>query len=529
LQKLKNINFGSIFFFYFLVGLLVCFLFGFYLDIPDDPYLRYFLIHGDIRTHIMSVPLGKIVSFLYVNFPEVDWLSYLFVIYIATIMALYSYFVASVEDAYLKGILVAIGVYLLLYLLTRMSIATITLSLVAVSIPLMRKNLTLFLLFFLMATLLREEVIIVAIPFVLVLFFIFYKKREVKKSKIGASVILIALIVLTILMPNFDKEYKDWLQFNSARAYFVDFRAPDKQNILNKNEIMVANSWYIQDEALISSSKLIEAAGGLKDILIYKIKNLSLKQFLRIVLGNITVIIIIIAIIYYFYKTKKISVLMLYSIFAGGFFLLLLIRNVDRVTMPLVYIWFISVFILFLASRSISTKTRSLFATLFLLGVIFDFYLGFRVHTQDKVVLRDEMYSLMRKHQNFLFDPSLGFPQKIDMSFVDAVQQNKLFDEKNWITEYILPAGWMSRHPLFYKVHNISHNDWNGKYDSYYEFLISDNSAFIGSKNIDKKRVDKFLSFYDKKFCSDKKCKHDILVIDQSKNFAIVKVIRKEF
>lgn len=51
----------------------------------------------------------------------------------------------------------------------------------------------------------------------------------------------------------------------------------------------------------------------------------------------------------------------------------------------------------------------------------------------------------------------------------DVSYNNPLFNEKIWIStnDGFLPSDWVSRHPFFYKMLNISHYGIKRKYKNY--------------------------------------------------------------
>jgi hypothetical protein len=90
----------------------------------------------------------------------------------------------------------------------------------------------------------------------------------------------------------------------------------------------------------------------------------------------------------------------------------------------------------------------------------------------------------------------------------------------------ILPGGWLVRHELFYKSHNISDKYNKRKYATYYDYMIDDNTAFFGSNKLAKKdSFNTLLNDYDKRHLQNRpECKHKTFIVDKSKHFSISQI-----
>ncbi|BDY13573.1 hypothetical protein HCR_18850 [Hydrogenimonas cancrithermarum] len=213
---------------------------------------------------------------------------------------------------------------------------------------------------------------------------------------------------------------------------------------------------------------------------------------------------------------------MYYAIFVFGFFLLLLIRDAQRVTYPLLFLWMILLWSDLWKYRKKNTINIMLLG--FMVFFVIETPIGNQKHRKEDEKLSIELIALMKKY-DYLYEPGISFPLTMNAKMFRAMLQNRLFDEKNWISNYIMPAGWMSRHPYFYTSHNISNHGVQRKYKNYHDFLLAEESAFIGSKTTNEEMNEMICERYDKLFGINDHCKHRLVTLDESKHFKIVKVI----
>ena len=83
------------------------------------------------------------------------------------------------------------------------------------------------------------------------------------------------------------------------------------------------------------------------------------------------------------------------------------------------------------------------------------------------------------------------------------------------------------RHSYFYRTHDISFKEERRKYKTFYEFLIDENTGFIGSKIGNPAMSSAILKMYDEKYVHEENCHHEIKVLDESEHFSITQIIKK--
>ena len=209
---------------------------------------------------------------------------------------------------------------------------------------------------------------------------------------------------------------------------------------------------------------------------------------------------------YIIYKENIVFHKVLYVIFILGFFILIILRDHDRVTYPLITIlWSIMIFL------KLQEKQKSILSKVFLLiaipMMIEALPLNRVFDNNENEKFKTEFTQLANKY-DMRYEVSTDFPRAwIDVGIV--FKQSHIFDEKHWIhcsRDKIMLSSWVARHPYFYKFHNISFEKYKRKYNNYYEFLLDENTAFIGSIKADRKVNDVILRMYDKKYHPNGSC-----------------------
>jgi hypothetical protein len=221
-----------------------------------------------------------------------------------------------------------------------------------------------------------------------------------------------------------------------------------------------------------------------------------------------------------------------YLAFGSAVIALIIIKDVERVTIPIYFMWLFMLLSDIWYKKSRFKYINALFISLLIILASNTLY---RYLPKDRIknfkkreALAKELKDIIKRN-NMELEITTGFPASWEY-LIEGIMQNHLFDEKNWVDYYddLLLQGWFSRVPLVYKQHNISFNGVKRKYEHYHDWLISPKAGIIGSKG-ESKHIRVFLlrnlmKMYDKKF-PKKGCYHQPIVVDESKHFIIHKVI----
>ena len=516
-----------IFLSYAAVILIIC-ISGFsFLGENDDWVLWYFLKNGVTDTLILSKPLSILISKLYKIFPTVQWYSVLIVSYLIIISLLISYYVSKIKDKRIKFISFLLGLLVIVHFLMNITVTELTLLFIIFSLPMIKINHSLFWILFLLASLLRVEMIAGLIPLFLPAYLIFFNKKNISVKQalfIGGILSLIGynFAVSSVFV---NQDYKEWLKFVKARAYFMDLHGEDNKNILSADEKFVNKTWWAQDDILLPTEKVIKAANfSSLNIVINSYKNLNLSHLITILIRYKLLIFLFLITLWLIYKEKNKYNKILYILLTAAMTTLIIARDMERVAYPITVMWAFLIFLKFYEMDKKEFLTKFLYLSFIILFAESSLNRLYRHSTKEE--LKKEAVTLMAKHPLYYYELSLGFPRSFGLLSMIIIQ-NHLFDEKNWLSlekNKILLSGWISRHPFFYKSHDISFKNEKRKYKNYYEYLIDDHTAFIGTKEINGNLNRKMLSLYDKKYDGY----HTIKVLDESKHFTLTQVIKIE-
>jgi len=499
----------------------------------DDWILWSYLIASEPKIMIMSYPLATVISFLYDYFPEVQWYSITVFFYISLISLLFSVYIARLHDTYLKLLTVVIATVILVHVWLQVSVTILTLLLLAVSVPLIRRHQIGFWVLLLLASFLRVGIIFSLLPFFILIYLILFEKKYFTVKRILVVLALACMVLLNYSAPSFDKEYKEWLHYNKARAYFADLKGKDKKNILSEDEEYISYIWYANDDVLLSTEKIIEASGSLKDVL-FDTWSMTFQSFRDIIAflwhkeqKHKLLIFLIFLTLYIMYKERSNPSRMFYLLFIVGFFVATLLRDNDRGFFPIIVAWGILIFIKLLDQRKdlLLKGFLSIAVPLWIIDLPVDRVLNYKVNEK----LKNEFIQLINKYPGMTYEVSESFPRELNtVGYV--FMQSHIFDEKNWVNpvrDHILFPSWTARNPYAYDSHHISFDGKKREYGSFYEFLTDEHVGFIGSRKVNKETNDVILKMYNKKYAQHKTCYHMIKVIDESEHFSITKLIQK--
>lgn len=514
-------------FFYFSFLILAFIGSGFsFLGENDDWVLWYFLKNGENVTLVLSYPLSSLLCYLYKIFPNGDWYSFMILSYLLLIALLASYHISKIDDKKLRFWAIILTSLIFIHFLMNVTVTELTLLLIIFSLPFIYENQLIFWILLFIASFLRVQIIFNLLPIFAIAYLILARKKSIlKESLFVIPFIAIGIIYISSLSSIKGEDYKRWLEFSKARAYFMDLHGKDNKNILNDDEKFVNHTWWAQDEEILPTSKVIKAANSSSlNIIKNAYMDLNLNKIAKIFIKHKLIIFLIFLTFYLIFKEREISKKILYFALMAAIMTLIIARDMERVSYPLLILWaFLIFFRLYLYDKKDLLMNLLKVSALILL---LESTLTRIYNHQTKEELKKEAIELMAKHP-FVYELSLGCPTEYGILSMVAIQDH-LFFEKDWFSlkkNRVLLSGWISRHPFFYKTHKISFDGYRGKYDNFYQFLIDENTAFIGSLKISDK-AKRILKIYDKKFAK-KVCHHKIIFVDKSKHFSITKIVKE--
>ena len=502
-----------------------------------DDYIVWFLLKNGIdMTLIISYPLSKLLAYLYIHYPTYQWFSYMYLSYILLCISLASYIIYHTKLNQTKILLLVFYTLCFIYLLLNFSITLLTGLSIILSLSVIFYNYKLFIFGMLLSFLLRTELIIIYVPFILLFFLMFH--QHINKLSIQDKIITlfsITIIMVTLYSPKTNDIYKNWLSFNSARGYFLDsktklpiFMAEAKQKV-TKYEGFLLDIWWIQDKDILPSNKVISASGSIWDRI--SLSSFYLYQLILNSLSNFYLIIILL----YTYTTflllsnkqyKLTSILFLSTLLI---FIIFIFRDVERVMLPLIILWFTIVYYIF--ELKLRYMPPAFLIVIFIMfSITFHKYINFSTNYNKIKNLKNELIILTNSlHKNY--EISLQYPYLKAHNYIDKIiKQQHIMYEQDWLDLHkyhiYLPFGWLARHPYFYNERDITFKNLHKKYKNYYQFLTDETTAFIGEiKKADKNSQTKFLQTYDDFYNKTNTCQHQIVLLKQSKHFSISQII----
>ena len=497
------------------------------LGINDDWALRGMLTNKDVYgTLIMSYPLSYIMSNLYDLFPLFPWYSSLLTLVIGVNFYLISIYIAKNDSYIQKATLFILALLWLTFIWFGTTITIVTILTMVSAVGLIRKNLFLSFVFILLASLLRTDMMIIFIPYYSVSFFILRDTLKIKKSEVITLAILIALIISSLFLQKQDHYYTSWLQFNKARSAIVDMGILNvKKDFFTEEEEFIYKIGWLQDDELLSTEKIIETTPSLTGIIKKNIQNINIMYILKMYkFKHWLWLLLVLSFIAILINRKNRKALFI-PILVLGVILLLITRDVERVTVPLIMLWF------YVISKSL--KSHKILNTVFIAIFTYIFYyyisgqLGYR-YFKENTMLQKEASKLIQENGK-ICEVSMNYPTRFSNEANTVFKANYLFHENDWIqlsNKGVLPTGWLVRHEFFYRSHNISDKENKRKYDTYYDYLIDDETAFFGGKVLMKgKKFNTLLNAYDKRYLKDRpNCKHNTFTVAKSKHFSISQI-----
>ncbi len=511
-----------------------------FLGVQDEAQLLATLKSNEPINYMTSYPFAVVVGYLYSNFPSIQWYSISITLYLILISFIMAYYVVRLEFenkalTYLaKFALLMMFTILLIYMLVLVDVTFPTLILIALAIPFIKYNQIYFWILVWIASFLRVQIIFSLAPLLFIIYILMVDKKSVFKRK---TLFLSLFLLISIIFNNFsymlNKEYKDWMEFTEKRAYFTDFGGAPKGNILSADEFHLARTWWIVDQDLYPYKKVISSAGTTLDVIKLKFNQHSVKTYTLMILKNHSIVYLL------FLASLLLCILYRSWIKFFGYFsfafvviLLLIVKDVDRVTIPIFFIWSCMLIVEYWHLKDRLKIISSIAIITLVISLIFTLYNSFPknriLHFKQREALAYELKEIIKRN-NMELEITTGFPSSWEY-LIEGIMQNHLFDEKNWVDYYddLLLQGWFSRVPLVYKQHNVSFGGVKRKYEHYHDWLMSSKAGIIGSKG-ENRHIRIFLkrnlmSIYDKKFPKEG-CKHQSIVADESKHFVIHKII----
>ena len=506
-----------------------------------DDYLVWYLLKSGIdMTLIISYPLSKLLSYLYLSYPSYQWFSYMYMAYIILCVILAANIVSHTRSILIKISLLIFYSLCFGYLLLNYSITLLSGLLIVLSTASLFYNYKLFIIGMFFALFLRTELMIVYLPFIVLI--IVMLKQHIDTLSFKDKLLTFftaATYIFIILSPASNTTYKNWLTINSARGYFFDSKtylpilmAVAQQKISDDERFLLEMYWF-QDNKVLPSKTLIDAAGDISDQIFFS--KFYPHQLLLTKLHNFYYLIIILfvylfalLILKHHYRTA-----FLLTVYTILLFTVFIFRDAERVMLPLILLWFTTVYYIFRFKIGYFSALFGIVIFL-MLSLYLNSYILFKNNYKKILFFKEDLTSLLKSKTGH-YEISLRFPYLKAHNYIDKIiKQQPIMYESEWMDLHhyniYLPYGWLTRHPYFYQERNITSDNIHRhrKYQDYHSFLIDPSTYFIGEiKQASKHFQKRFLNIYDKLYNQNNNCHHEIILVDTSKYFSISQIVNK--
>jgi len=494
----------------------------------DDWALRG-LLHakGVYGTLIMSYPLSYVMSHLYDLSPAFPWYSTLLSLLMALNFYMFARYIAQNDTLLQKIILLILALLWMTFLWFNLTITALTITTIITAVGLIRRDMTLSMIFLIIASLLRTEMMLIFMPYYLVSFFILREHFTFSRKEFVGMLLVVVAVVFSVWMQKQDRPYSEWLKFNKARAAIVDMGILDvDEGYFSKTERFCITAGWWQDPELLATEKVLATTPTLKRILERNINQIHLVPFIQHYKFKEWLWLLLAASVLVMVLNLKNRRLIFMPMLVAGVVLLLITRDVERVTVPLIMLWAYVVFESLRRYRAVSTILLLLFTLLFYHYA--SGQLGYRYFKENSALQQEARQLIDRSGK--VCETSIHFPTRYSPDLSRVFQANYLFRENSWLQmndREILPGGWLVRHPYFYEAHHLSDKVTKRVYPVYHDFLIDDKTAFFGAKGLirNNKGFNILLHAYDERYLKEKPgCRHETYLVDESDHFAISQI-----
>jgi len=515
-----------------------------FLGLQDETQLQAILKSGDVFNGMTSYPFAVIVGSLYSYFPHIQWYSVMMIASTFLIMGVLSLYIVKIDlgrywfNIFFKIVLFLIALIVLTYAMLNINITALTLFLVVVSVPFIRTKPILFWSITFIASFLREEMIFAILPLLVIVYVINIDRQYLDKKKILISLVLFIGILFNHFSYTLDTEYKKWLDFTEKRAYYTDFGGSTNHNdLLTHDEYQLAKTWWILDLDLYPVDKIYKAAGSTLDIVEKRLYSYtSTVKYIERILQRHPILYWLLGLSFLIaFILKSGWRLGWYLLFAMGVIILLVLKDVERVTLPILLLWSLMLFVdIWYANIAKFKWIREGLMLVLLLVIASILWVKLPLNKiyeyEEKEALLYELKDIIQRNSMQL-EITSGFASSWTI-LIDTLMENHLFDEENWVgyDRELLLSGWFTKSPLPYKQHKISFDGIKRRYNNFHDWMLVSNHGFIGSKG-ESSHISVFLALnlmrmYDETFPKDG-CNHMPIIVDQSQHFIIHRIIQR--
>ena len=463
-----------------------------YFTLNDDGAVLSLLRSGEARTLIISYPMSCFLVALYKLNAEIPWYS-LFVVFmlaVGTATMTYAVLSNSYADRIQKILLLSIVLYFCIFYSNNINYTSVV-TLVFASVYMMILSLGSHCSKRLLALLL-PLVLLTRCGDIIVILLAFSSLPLILNTSSFKSGFLRTLIILLITLAVFqlnkypvDGDYQTYKKFSSVRSIYNDLSYPIDVPSADANDKLLFNRFFPHDEDTFSTKTLTENAPQTLRVISYRLFNKKLNTVYDIILNHgLEYFLIGISLCYVSYYNNK--------FFNKAFFIaitliamsivLFKIRDVDRLSTGILFLILSTIHLMPKKSKTsikpffdikcdrtikehndiqyilrVSTIRPFLFVIIFMMIIIqiAKFTKGINKWVNSSDILRPRECKVIKDNilknkelKNSLLLPDLTTSPSMCYTFRLGNEINMLgYPSEGW-----LPAGWLSRSPIYYKT-----------------------------------------------------------------------------
>lgn len=464
--KLILISFGALLFLAFLSLLTLNF------ETNDDPMMMFIAsgaltLQPDAHLQCINILIGFLLKGLYAAVPGVNWYTgFLLSVHLTAILLVIVCAVYKREISFAEMLIFILLIFLgfeSLFLVKLQFTATAFIAGFTAIICLMSRlpqalRLALFVLFLVIAFLLRREVIMPLLAFAGLAAVYVYRRRELSLLPgLAAAAAVLGIYLLSGYVNDHAPGYQEKAYYPYHRATDIICNNPIDTSAeklarfgWSQNDVRLLNfSWYWADPDVYTHEKIVAFSQAVKTT---RSAGETAARFLDFVKEErFTLLVVLLALGAVFITAgrnddKLLAGLTLLVALALIAYLAATIRVPKRVSTPLMY--YVSLLSLFLlVTQTARHRLRSAALGLMLLVCVYKFWCVYQLSELNRTKLRkfSESVALINRHPEDLFVVvSIGFPVE-DMSILQQTQN--LFPHRN-----LLFTGWFVGLPAYYDL-----------------------------------------------------------------------------
>jgi hypothetical protein len=462
-----------------------------FFSLNDDGAVLSLLRSGDARTFVISYPMSYLLVTLYKLNAQIPWYSFFVLGMLSTATATMTYAVLSNKYADLvqKAVLLSFVLYFCLFSSNNINYTTVvtllfvSVHMLALSIDSAVSKLMIVLLVPLVLLTRSGDVIMILLAFSALPLILNGKSYKSFAAR-GICFVVIFLAAFALSTYPHDSDYETYKKFNSARSAYNDLNYPMKISSIDAEDENLFNYFFTYDEEVFPTALLTENAPTITNLLQFRLYNTGLKQIKETLFRHLPEFMLIaVSILYVMYRRSLYNRAFIAIISQVVMCMVLFrIRDVDRLSFGILFLMLSGIHLMpksveesIKPFESITVKKHvtnrngnyydvallslnrymAVLIILMILSLSVLFRNAIDTWSHRGSILRPKEYRLISENirsipelKNTILVPDLLSASSFYFTFPLGHEKSMLgYPAEGW-----LPAGWLSRSPIYYKT-----------------------------------------------------------------------------